>query len=282
MIVGSRIGTPGKAFIMATQIHPTAAIHRDAVLGDDCDIGPYCCIGGMARIGSGARLHSHVVIDGNATVGDRCELFPFACIGQQTQDLKYSGGRGRVSIGAETTIREFVTVHMPTDADGLTAIGSNCHILAYCHIAHDCILGNRVIMSNSTNLGGHVIVEDAAVIGGMCGIHQFCRIGTMAMLGAMSKAVQDVAPYALADGNPAAPRAVNRIGMNRNRMNDEDIRAIAKAHRILFSKGLSQEAALDRLTRDFADNAKVMDLVTFAKASERGLARPKSKKGPVK
>ncbi|MCF7854880.1 MAG: acyl-ACP--UDP-N-acetylglucosamine O-acyltransferase [Candidatus Pacebacteria bacterium] len=264
---------------MATNIHPSAIVSQTATLAQGCTIGPYCIVGDKVAIGSGTRLQSHVVIDGNTTIGQNCEIFPFACVGKQTQDLKYRGGLGPVEIGDNTTLREYVTVHTPTDPDGLTKIGNACHILAYSHIAHDCVLGNRIIMSNGTNLGGHVVVEDAVVFGGLCGVHQFVRIGTMAMLGAMSKATQDIAPYSLAEGNPAVPRMVNKVGLSRNGLDDDRVRAIVKAHKLLFHAGLTQGEALEQLEYQLGQLPEIEHLIAFAQSSERGLARPKLQKG---
>ena len=258
---------------MAKQIHPAAIIHPGAQIGDDCRIGPYCVIGEKVRLGAGSRLQSHVVLDGNIEIGAGADIFPFACLGKVTQDLKYQGEEGSIHIGRHATIREYVTVHMPT-GDGLTSVGDNCHLLAYCHIAHDCRVGNEVIMSNSTHLAGHVIVEDKVIFGGMIGVHQFCRIGTMSMIGAHSKVVQDIVPFSLADGNPALPRSINKIGMSRRGLDDDTIRAIGQAHRLLFRSGLPQEKALRQIEDQCESSTGITAILKFVQATERGLARP--------
>ena len=171
-------------------IHASAIIHSGAQIGDGCEIGPYCVIGGHVVLGEGCRLHSHVVIDGHTVLGRDNEIFPFASIGLKTQDLKAKGGITRTDIGDRNTFREYVTVHSPTNDGDATAVGSDNHILAYCHVAHDCRLGNHIIMSNVATLAGHVTVEDHAVIGGLAAIHQFCRIGKMSIIGGCSKVVQ--------------------------------------------------------------------------------------------
>jgi UDP-N-acetylglucosamine acyltransferase len=263
---------------MSIDIHPTALVDPRAELGDGCRIGPCCVVGPKACIGAGTVLQSHVIVDGNIVLGDNCEVFPFSCLGKKTQDLKYSGGEGPVRIGSGTTIREYVTVHMPTNPDGLTRIGDACAILAYCHIAHDCLLGNRIVMSNATSLAGHVVVEDRVVFGGMCGVHQFVRIGTMAMIGATSKTAQDVAPYCLVDGNPAAAVSINKIGLKRSGMSDALIQQINMAYKIIFRSGLPLETALARLQDEFSGIAEIEHMADFIRGSERGLARPKAKK----
>jgi len=262
---------------MATVIHPTAIVSATAQLGADCHVGPYSVVGDRVRLGDRTQLRSHVVIDGNIEIGSDCAIFPFACLGQQTQDLKHQGGSGPIAVGDGTTLREYVTIHMPTDEDGLTRLGSDCHILAYCHIAHDCRLGHGIIMSNGTNLAGHVEVEDGVVFGGLCGVHQFVRIGAMSMIGAMSKATQDVAPYSLVDGNPGVLRAVNKVGLKRNGLDDSRIRCILEAHRVLFNAGLPLATAVAQLDERFGDVPEVRHLAEFVTASERGVIRPRER-----
>ncbi|MFW5996797.1 MAG: acyl-ACP--UDP-N-acetylglucosamine O-acyltransferase [Verrucomicrobiota bacterium] len=262
---------------MSSEIHETAIIHPDAEIGADCRIGPYCIIGEKVALGDGCYLHGHVVLDGNLTIGRKAEIFPFACLGKQTQDLKFKGEEGSITIGDDVTLREYVTVNMPTSGDGETTIGDNCHLLAYCHIAHDCRLGNQIVMSNSTHLAGHVIVEDRVVFGGMIGVHQFCRLGTMAMIGAHSKVVQDIVPYSLADGNPASPRSVNKVAMQRNDLDAETVKAVTSAHKTLFRSHLTQEQALAEINGENENIPAVNDIITFITNSERGIARPKTK-----
>src|SRR5689334_18620787 len=178
-------------------VHPTAIIHPEAVIGAECEIGPYCVIGQHVVLGECCRLHSHVVIDGHTTLGRSNEIFPFASIGLKTQDLKWKGGQTWTRIGDHNTFREYVTVHSATADGESTVVGSHNHILAYCHLAHNVNLQNHIIMSNVATLAGHVHVEDCAVIGGLAAVHQFCRIGKMALIGGCSKVVQDVAPFML-------------------------------------------------------------------------------------
>ena len=262
---------------MPPDIHSTAIVDSSAKIGDNCTIGPYCMIGENVSLGDNSNLHSHVVLDGDLTIGEHAEIFPFACIGKQTQDLKFQGDAGDIRIGSNVTIREYVTVNSPTSGEGSTTVGDDCHILAYCHIAHDCRVGNNVVMSNATNLAGHVIVDDHVVFGGLVGVHQFCRIGTMAMIGTHSKIVQDIAPYSLAEGNPAFPKTVNKVGMERNGINADDIRKVSAAHKKLFRSGLTQEQALTEIKEELGETEELTSLITFVQDSERGLARPRHK-----
>jgi UDP-N-acetylglucosamine acyltransferase len=227
-------------------IHPTAIIHPGAQHGANCEIGPYCVIGEHVVLGEGCRLHSHVVIDGHTTLGGENEIFPFASIGLKTQDLKWKGGTPRTEIGDHNTFREYVTINSATGDGEVTRVGSHNHILAYSHIAHNVTLGNQVIMSNVATLAGHVLVEDHAVIGGLAAIHQFCRIGKMAIIGGCSKVVQDVPPYMMADGNPAQTRTINKVGLERNNISEEAQAALKNAYKILFREGLTISNALTR------------------------------------
>jgi UDP-N-acetylglucosamine acyltransferase len=255
------------------KIHPTAVIHPKAQIGDECDIGPYCIIGEHVVLGDGCRLHSHIVVDGYTVLGRQNEIFPFASIGLKTQDLKWKGGITRTQIGDCNTFREYVTIHSATGDGETTLVGSNNHILAYCHLAHNVQLGNRVIMSNVATLGGHVIVEDHAVIGGLAAVHQFCRIGKMSIVGGCSKVVQDVPPFMLADGNPAQTRTINKVGLDRNHVGEESQNALKQAYKILFREGLTIPNALAKIESELLSLPEIKHLVSFARVSERGLSR---------
>ena len=254
-------------------IHPTAIIHSAAQVGEGCIIGPYCVIGEHVSLGVGCKLHSHVVIDGHTTLGARNEIFPFACIGLKTQDLKWKGGATRVEIGDDNTFRENVTVNSATADGGATRIGSHNHILAYAHIAHDCTLGNHIIMSNVATLAGHIVVEDYAVVGGLAAVHQFCRIGKMSIIGGCSKVVQDVPPFMLVDGNPAETRTINKVGLERNGVAEEVQNALKQAYKILFRDGLIISNALARIETELPASQELNHLIQFARSSERGLSK---------
>ncbi len=254
-------------------IHPTAVIHPQARLGSDCEIGPYCVIGEHVVLGDRCRLHSHVVIDGHTELGRGNEIFPFASIGLKTQDLKWKGGLTRTRIGDNNTFREYVTVHSATGDGETTVVGSDNHILAYAHLAHNVVVGNGVIMSNVATLAGHVTVEDHAVVGGLAAVHQFCRIGTMSIIGGCSKVVQDVPPFMLADGNPATTRTVNKVGLERHGVSEEAQAALKQAYKLLFREGLTISNALARIETELPALPEITHLVQFARASERGLSK---------
>lgn len=252
-------------------LHPAAVIDPRAQIGANVEIGPYCVIGPDVTIGDGAKLLSHVVVDGHTTIGAECKLFPFASIGTQTQDLKFRGGKTAVEIGARTTLREYVTVNAGTNEGEVTRVGADCHILAYCHIAHACQLGDHVIMSNATNLAGDVQVEDCAVLGGLTGVHQFCRIGKMCMVGACTKVTKDCPPYMIVDGNPAAVHGPNNVGLQRNNVPAERRQLIKAAYRLLYREGLSVSQALERIRTELDSCSEIEHLVAFIAAARRGI-----------
>ena len=254
-------------------VHPTAIIHPKAKIGADCEIGPYCVIGEFVSLGDKCRLHSHVVIDGHTTLGRENEVFPFAAIGLKTQDLKWKGGVTRTEIGDGNTFREYVTIHSATGDGEITRVGSHNHILAYCHVAHNCALGSHIIMSNVATLAGHVVVEDYAVIGGLAAIHQFCRIGKMAMIGGCSKVVQDVPPFMMADGNPAETRTINKTGMERNGVSEKAQSALRQAYKIMFREGLTVSNAVAKVEKQLPPLPEVRHLIEFVRASERGISK---------
>jgi UDP-N-acetylglucosamine acyltransferase len=254
-------------------IHSTAVVHPKAQIGADCEIGPYCVIGEHVTLGPKCHLHAHVVIDGYTKLGEGNEIFPFASIGLQTQDLKWKGGITRTEIGNENTFREYVTIHSATGDGEVTTVGSDNHILAYSHIAHNVCVGNHVIMSNVATLAGHVTVEDYAVVGGLAAIHQFCRIGKMSMIGGCSKVVQDVPPFMIVDGNPGETRTINKVGMDRNGVPEAAQAALRLAYKILFRDGLTIPNALARIEKDLPALPEIQYLAQFVRSSERGISK---------
>lgn len=258
---------------MASNIHPTAIIEKGAQLGTDVDIGAYAFVGTGATVGDGTRLHHHASVEGNTVVGAKCEIFPYACIGGKTQDLKYKGGNPGVRIGDRNVFREYVTIHAATNDGEFTVVGNDNTLLAYTHVAHDCRLGSHIIASNSVGIAGHVTVEDRVVLGAVCGIHQFCRIGAFAMVSAYAKVVQDVPPFVIADGAPCEVRAINKVGLERNGFNSEQLDRVKQIHRILYREGLNRSQALEKLAaHPQAASDEVQRMLKFAQASERGLA----------
>ena len=254
-------------------IHQTAIVHQNAKIGQDCDIGPYAIIGENVKLGDNVSVGSHCVIDGWTTIGSGCKIFPHAVIGMITQDLKYKGGKSYVEIGKNTTIREFVTIHMATAPEGKTIVGDNCLLLAYSHIAHECIIGNGVIMSNGATLAGHVTIQDKVIIGGLSGVHQFCRIGKFAYIGGCSKVTQDVPPYMLGEGDPFKIYGPNTIGLERNNFSEEAKEIIKKAYKILYRSHLNVSQAIEKIKKDLPQTEEIMYIIQFIAESERGIVK---------
>jgi UDP-N-acetylglucosamine acyltransferase len=256
-----------------TDIHPTVIIDAGAELDENVQIGPYSIIGKHVKIGHGAKIMGHVYLDGWTTIGPDCTIFPFASIGTQTQDLKYKGGVTFVEIGERTTLREYVTVNSGTNEGDVTRVGARCHILAYNHIGHQCLIGNDVIMSNACQIAGHVIIEDGAGLGGMVGVHQFVRIGRMCYLGGCSKATQDIPPFMLADGAPATIHGLNSTGMQRHNVPEESQNILKKAHRIIFRQNLTVNQALETIKKELPSCPELEHLTSFITSSKRGITR---------
>jgi len=256
------------------QIHPTAVVSPDAIIGRDCVIGPYVIIGEEVVLGSGVRLDSHCVIDGLTNIGDETHVFPFVSIGLASQDLKYKGEPSETRIGRRNQIREFVTIHRGTRGGGmLTATGDDCLIMAQAHIAHDCRLGNNVIMANAATLAGHVIVEDGANIGAYSGVHQFCRVGRESYVGGYSVVVKDALPYALTVGNHARCYGLNITGMKRRGYSEEVIKHLHHAFHLLLSSKLNTTQAVERIRQEIKDSDEVGELITFIETSQRGVIK---------
>lgn len=256
---------------MDPRIHPTAIVSPGAEIAPGVEIGPYAFIGPEVTVDRGTVIHHHACIEGVTSVGSGCEVFPFACLGFRTQDLKFKGGRPRLRIGARNVFREFVTVHTATADGDETVIGSENHLLAYAHIAHDCVLGDHIIASNNTTLAGHVTVEDHVVFGGHAGVHQFCRVGAFSMVGAKAKVTQDTPPYMVVDGNPSVVRSFNRIALERAGFTTDQIERVKFAFRALYREGLNRAQALEKITNHpEADQPELKAFVAFAALSTRG------------
>lgn len=258
---------------MAANIHPTAVVEPGAQLGAGVELGALAFVGAGVVLGDGTRLHHHASVEGLTTLGRSCEVFPYACIGGKTQDLKYKGGRPGLRAGDRNVFREYVTVNAATLDGDFTVLGSDNTVLAYSHIAHDCVLGSHIVMSNLVSLAGHVTVEDHVVMGGAAGVHQFCRVGAHAMLSAMAKLVQDLPPFFIADGIPAEVRAFNKVGLERSGYTAEQLERVKQIYRILYRDGLNRSQALAKLAaHESAASAEFQRVITFAQKSERGLA----------
>ena len=252
-------------------IHPTAIIESGARLEEGVTVGAYAFIGASVQIGAGTRVGHHAVVEGRTSIGRNCEIFPYACLGLKTQDLKYRGGNPGLRIGDRNVFREFCTVHAATFDGDFTVIGDDNLFLAYSHVAHDCLIGNNVIMSNNATLAGHVQVDDHVIFGGLSGAHQFCRIGTRSMIGGCSKIVQDVPPYLIADGNPALIRSYNKVGLERAGYDPEQISRIKQAYRTFYRRGLNRSQALEAMRAEgMEQHPETERFVTFVGHSERG------------
>ncbi len=258
---------------MTNRIHPTAIIDPTVTLGEGTEVGPYCVVGAGVTLGERCRLQSHVIVHGPTQIGADNEFYPFACIGQRSQDLKYAGEPTYLQIGNGNTFREFVTVHRATAPGGVTRVGHRGNFLSYSHIAHDCLVGDDVVFSNNGTLAGHVEVEDRATIGGLTAVHQFCRVGRLAITGGCSKITQDVPPFMMADGNPGSIRHINQVGMERAGLEKTTIRAIKDAFRILYRSDLNTGQALERMRAELGQVPEVMQLVDFVASSKRGIIR---------
>jgi UDP-N-acetylglucosamine acyltransferase len=256
------------------KIHPTAIISPDAQLEEGVEIGPYVVIGSDVKIGKNTIIGPHTVIEDFTRIGEGCHIFQFCSIGAPPQDLKFGGEKTRVVIGNFNTIREFVTIHRATSADiGVTIIGDYNLIMAYAHVAHNCKLDNRIIMSNAATLAGHVHIEDYVIISGLTGIHQFCRLGAHCMIGGASAVVKDVPPYAIAQGNHAKLFGLNIVGLKRRNFSENTIKALKDAYSIIFRSDLLLEAALKKAQDEAADCPEVRYFIQFIKESERGVCR---------
>ena len=255
-------------------IHPTAIVDPSAQVAPDATIGPYSIVGADVAIGAGTVLLSHVVVAARTTLGARNQVFQFASIGEIAQDRKYGGEPTTTTIGDDNVFREFVTVNGGTMQDrGDTRIGNGNLFLAYTHVAHDCVVGNSTTFSNNAQIAGHVQVDDWAVLGAFCGVHQFCRIGVHTMLGAAAIVLQDVPPYVTVQGYPAKPHGTNNEGLRRRGFTAEDILQIRRAYKILYRENLSLEEARARIEAESAAVPVLAPLAQFLAMPGRGIVR---------
>jgi UDP-N-acetylglucosamine acyltransferase len=255
-------------------IHPTAIVSHEAHIEEGVEIGPYSIIDSDVRIGKNTIIGPHVVIKAHTDIGEGCRFFQFSSIGEVPQDLKFKGQETKVIIGSYNTIREFVTIHRATTEDtGVTIIGDHNLIMAYCHVAHNCKLGNHIVMANAANLGGHVHVEDFAIISGLTGIHQFTRIGAHSIIGGASAVNKDIPPFVTASGNFAKLYGLNLIGLKRRGFKEETIMALKEAYKIIFRSSLLLSDALERVGKEIDDIPEVRHLIDFIQNSERGICR---------
>ena len=255
-------------------IHPTAIVDPSAKIDDSAEIGPYCIIGADVNIGAHTRLLAHIYMEGPLTIGDENVFHPYATIGVASQDLKYRGERSETRIGNRNKIREFVTIHRGTAGGGmLTKTGDDCLIMAQAHIAHDCLIGDGVIMANAATLAGHVVIEDRANIGAYSGVHQFCRVGREAYVGGYSVIVKDALPFALTVGNHAKCYGLNITGMKRRGYGRDVIASLHHAFHLLLSAKLNTTQAVEQIRNELSGSEQVSYLLTFIEGSQRGVIK---------
>jgi len=248
-----------------------AVVSPEAVLGEDISVGPFSIIESDVHIGSGTCIGSNVVIAAGSRVGNNCKIFHGAVIGTAPQDLKFEGEYTTVSIGDDTVVREYSTINRGTKASGKTAVGSRCLIMAYVHIAHDCLIGNNVILANAVNMAGHVFIDDFATVGGIVPIHQFVRIGKYAFVGGGFRTPQDVPPYVLAAGEPLSYMGVNTVGLKRNNFSPDLINRIKSVYKTIYKEKMNVSQALEFLKADEEKISEIQEIYRFIRESERGI-----------
>jgi UDP-N-acetylglucosamine acyltransferase len=257
-----------------TRVHPTAIVAASAELAGDVVIGPYSIVGAGTAIGEGTSIGAHVVIADRTRIGRGNRVFQFASVGEIPQDRKYTGDPTRTVIGDRNVIREFVTIHAGTaQGKGVTTIGDGNWLLAYSHVAHDCVIGNETTFSNNAQLAGHVTIDDYAVLGGFVGVHQFCRVGAHAMLAAGSIVLQDVPPYVTVAGSPATPRGTNSEGLRRRGFGGDEIAAIRRAYKTLYRQGLALDDARAEIAAAAVAVPALRTLAAFLETPGRGIIR---------
>ncbi len=254
-------------------LHPTAIVHPGAEIGKNAEIGPYCIVGEHVSIGARTFLQAHVVVNGWTEIGDDCHLYPFSTVGATSQDRKYAGERAFTRVGDRTILREYVSIQRATGEDEVTAVGDDCLLLAYVHIAHNCVLGNGVTMSNLAQLAGHVNLGDYVTVGGQTGIHQFTRVGRHAMVGGMSKLTKDVPPFFLVEGNPCKPYGLNSVGLRRAGFPVKERQEIKRCYKLLYDPKLNVSQAVEAMKADVTTDPG-REIIAFLEApSERGVLK---------
>jgi UDP-N-acetylglucosamine acyltransferase len=263
-----------KVIPLTRRIHPTAIVDPHAELGIDVEIGPYSIIGPDVEIGSGTKIGPHVIIEGAVKIGSDNQIFTGAIVGCRPQDLKFKGEKTYLIIGDRNMIREYTTLSPGTEGGGgETRVGNDNLIMTATHLAHDCILGNNIIISHGTAIAGHVVIEDQAVIGGLVGIHQFTKVGRMAMVGAHTKLVKDIPPFTLVEGNPATVHGINIVGLRRNGIPPEVRLQLKRAFKILYRSNLNVTQAIEVMEQELEAGPEVEHLIRFIRSAERGICR---------
>nr|MBU1328269.1 acyl-ACP--UDP-N-acetylglucosamine O-acyltransferase [Candidatus Omnitrophota bacterium] len=255
------------------RIHPTAIVDKKAKLADDIEVGPYAIIGPNVEIAKGAIVGPRTTVEGYTIIGEGTRIFTSAVIGSAPQDLKYKGKKTFLKIGKKNIIREYVTMNPGTEEGTSTSVGDENLFMAYSHVAHNCRVGNNCVIANAGTLAGHVTLEDKVVLGGFAGVHQFTRVGKMAIIGGCSKVVQDIPPFSTCDGNPARVYGLNLVGVRRACMSQKVQRELKKAFKILFHSGLVLKNGIEKVKKEIELVEEVKYLLDFLKNSERGICR---------
>jgi UDP-N-acetylglucosamine acyltransferase len=256
---------------MGTEIHKNAVINQGAQLGQDVIIGPGAVVESDVTIDDGSRIDSCAKIASHSRIGKKCHVFHGAVIGEIPQDLKFHGEESLVIIGDHTQIREYATIHRGTEQRKKTEVGSYCLLMAYSHVAHDCLIGNHVVLANAVNLGGHVTIDDWAYLGGMTGVHQFTHIGKHAFLGGGYRCVQDIPPYVLVAGEPLKFSGLNVVGLRRRGFSRETIEQLKEVYRLIYRSEFNISQALEQIKSSFEMSEEILEVITFIQQSKRGI-----------
>ncbi len=262
----------GETGVAGVVIHPTALVDPEAELDHGVEVGPWSIVGPRVQVGAGTVIGPSVLIERDTTVGAECRIAKGAVLGTDPQDLKFGGERTRLEVGDRTAIREYATLNRGTTASGLTTVGSDCMLMAYTHVAHDCRVGNRVILSNAVNMAGHVEIGDWVIVGGVTPIHQFVKVGAHAFVGGASRISQDVPPYCRVAGNPSKLYGLNSVGLERRGFSPEARARLKRAYRLLFQSTEHLSRALERARRELEPTPEVTHLLDFVANSERGIS----------
>ncbi len=255
------------------KIHPTSVIDEETCLGEGVEIGPYSTIAKNVIIGENTKIEPNVFIDEGTTIGRNCNISKGVILGTPPQDFKYKGEQTYLKIGNNNVIREYVTINRSTEEGKATILGDNNYLMAYSHVAHNCHLGNGIVMANAAALGGHVNIEDNAILGGLVGVHQFVNIGKLSIIGGCSKVVKDVLPYAKADGHPLKIYNLNSVGLRRNNFSEETINMLKEVIKIIFRTGLNTSQALNKLKEQFPNQEEIKNIIIFIEKSKRGITK---------
>jgi UDP-N-acetylglucosamine acyltransferase len=255
------------------QIHPTAIVDPQARLGEGVVIGPYAIVGATVILGEGTKVGAHAVITGNTTLGKNNRIFTGAVVGSEPQDVKFKGEKTYLEIGDDNLIREYATINPGTGEGTKTVIGNDNWLMIQSHVGHNCVIGSHVKLANLATLGGHAQIDDYANIGGVTPVHQFVRVGKFAMIGGGFRAVQDVAPFMIAGGEPLRIAGINQVGLERAGFAKETIEQLKKAHKVIFRSNLTVKEAVEALTRDFPPLEEIKTLIDFISQSQRGIVR---------